>query len=45
MQYKFPDFGHEYLEALRYREFERIGKSAWIELAKENGFITDYSKR
>lgn len=44
MQYKFPDFGHEYLEALRYREFERIGKDAWIELAKENGFITDYSK-
>lgn len=44
MQYKFPDFGHEYLEALRYREFERIGKSAWVDLAKDNGYITDYSK-
>lgn len=44
MRYRFPDFEHEYVEALRYREFERIGKSAWVELAKNNGFITDYTK-
>ena len=43
INYTKPDFNHEWEEALRYREFEELGKDKWIELAK-NGHPIDYSE-
>lgn len=38
-----PNFDHEFEEAKRYREFKRIPKKDWVELAK-NGRVTSFSK-
>jgi hypothetical protein len=42
ISYENPDFDKEWNEALRYREFEKMGKKKWIETAK-NGYVTNYS--
>jgi len=44
MKYSKPNFEHEWMEALRYREFEKIGKKGWIEVASNNYTIMSYSK-
>ncbi len=38
-----PNFEHEFEEAKRYREFKRIPKKEWVDLAK-NGSVTSFSK-
>ncbi len=43
MKFKKPNFDFEWDEALRYREFEDMGKEAWINLAKD-GYMTKYSE-
>jgi hypothetical protein len=43
MKFKKPNFDFEWDEALRYREFEDMGKEGWINLAK-NGYMTKYSE-
>lgn len=42
ISYENPDFDKEWNEALRYREFEKMGKKKWIEIAKK-GYVTNYS--
>jgi hypothetical protein len=42
ISYKKPDFSDEWEEALRYREFEKMGKKKWIETANK-GYETNYS--
>jgi len=44
MKYSKPNFEHEWMEALRYREFEKIGKKGWIEVASNDYTIMSYSK-
>jgi hypothetical protein len=44
MKYSKPNFEHEWMEALRYREFEKMGKKGWIEVASNNYTIMSYSK-
>jgi hypothetical protein len=41
--YTKPNFEYEWEEAIRYPEFEEMGKEGWIKAAK-NGYITKYSK-
>ena len=41
--YRDPNFAEEYEEALRYPEFEKMGKQGWIDIAKK-GYVTSYSK-
>ena len=41
--YTKPNFEHEWEEAIRYPEFEEMGKEGWLKAAK-NGSITKYSK-
>ncbi len=43
MKFKKPNFDFEWDEALRYREFEDMGKEAWINLAKD-GYMVKYSE-
>ena len=43
MKFKKPNFDFEWDEALRYREFEDMGKEGWINLAKD-GYMTKYSE-
>lgn len=43
MKFKKPNFDFEWDEALRYREFEDMGKEGWINLAK-NGYMVKYSE-
>lgn len=43
MKFKKPNFDFEWDEALRYREFEDMGKEEWINLAK-NGYMVKYSE-
>jgi hypothetical protein len=43
MKFKKPNFDFEWDEALRYREFEDMGKEEWINLAK-NGHMVKYSE-
>lgn len=43
MKFKKPNFDFEWDEALRYREFEDMGKEGWINLAKK-GYVTKYSE-
>ncbi len=38
-----PNFEHEFEEAKRYREFKRIPKKEWVDLAKD-GSVTSFSK-
>lgn len=44
MKYKKPNLEEEWMEALRYREFERMGKRGWMEYASENYTVISYSK-
>jgi hypothetical protein len=44
MRYLPPNLEHEWMEALRYREFEKMGKKGWIEVASNNYTIISYSK-
>lgn len=44
MRYRKPDFNEEWKEALRYREFQKMGKKMWIHIATTSYFITSYSK-
>ena len=41
--YTKPNFEHEWEEAIRYPEFEEMGKEGWLKAVK-NGSITKYSK-
>ena len=43
MKYLKPNFAEEWNEALRYREFEKMGKNEWVEYAKNNFQIQVYS--
>jgi hypothetical protein len=40
INYKIPNFEYEWEEALRYPEFRKIGKQAWIELARKGKAVT-----
>jgi hypothetical protein len=44
MQYTKPNLEHEWMEALRYREFEKMGKKGWMDVASNDYTITSYSK-
>jgi hypothetical protein len=44
MRYLPPNLDYEWREALRYREFEKMGKKGWIEVASNNYTIMSYSK-
>lgn len=44
MKYSKPNFEHEWMEALRYREFEKMGKKGWIEVASNDYTIMSYGK-
>ena len=44
MKYTKPNLEHEWMEALRYREFEKMGKEAWLKLASNDFDITNYDK-
>jgi hypothetical protein len=42
MKYSKPNFEHEWSEALRYREFEKMGKDKWVEKASKNFEISNF---
>jgi hypothetical protein len=44
MKYSKPNFEHEWSEALRYREFEKMGEEKWIKKASKDFNITNYKK-
>ena len=44
MKYLKPNFEHEWMEALRYREFEKMGKEEWLNVASNNFTIINYNK-
>lgn len=44
MKYIKPNLDHEWMEALRYREFEKMGKKGWLNVANDNFYITNYKK-
>jgi hypothetical protein len=44
MKYLKPNLEEEWMEALRYREFERMGKRGWMEYASKNYTVVSYSK-
>ncbi len=44
MKYTKPNFDHEWMEALRYREFEKMGKEGWSKVASEDFDIINYEK-
>jgi hypothetical protein len=44
MRYLPPNLEYEWMEALRYREFEKMGKRGWIKVASNNYTIMSYSK-
>jgi len=37
-----PNFEHEWRDALRFREFEKMGKDEWINFVKDNYEVVDY---
>jgi len=39
--YSNPNFSTEWEEAIRYPEFEEMGKQGWIDIAKK-GYITSF---
>lgn len=41
ISYSVPNFDFEWDEAQRYPELEQLGKSGWIDFAKEFGEIVD----
>ena len=36
MRYLKPNLDYEWREALRYREFEKMGKKGWMDIASNN---------
>ena len=44
MRYLKPNLDYEWREALSYREFEKMVKKGWIEVASNNYTIISYSK-
>lgn len=42
MKYTKPNFNEEWSEALRYREFEKMGKEGWLDVAQNNFEISNY---
>jgi hypothetical protein len=42
MKYSKPNFEHEWSEALRYREFEKMGKDGWLEKASKDFEISNF---
>jgi hypothetical protein len=44
MRYIKPNFSKEWMEALRYPEFEEMGYEGWLELTSQNFVITNYEK-
>ena len=42
MKYSKPNFEHEWSEALRYREFEKMGEEKWIEKASKDFEISNF---
>jgi len=44
MKYLKPNIDHEWMEALRYREFEKMGKDGWKDIASNDYDITNYNK-
>ena len=36
MRYKKPNFREEWREALRYREFEKMGMKGWLDVAQND---------
>ncbi len=44
MKYIKPNFDEEWMEALRYPEFEEMGKEDWLKVANENYHITSFDK-
>lgn len=42
MKYTKPNFKEEWKEALRYREFEKMGMNGWLDVAQNNFEITNY---
>jgi len=44
MKYLKPNFNEEWMEALRYREFEKMGREGWLEVANKNFDITNFEK-
>ena len=43
MKFKKPNFDFEWDEAIRYPEFENMGKKGWVNMAK-NGYMVRYSE-
>ena len=43
MKYSKPNFEHEWMEALRYREFEKMGKDKWLEKASKDFEISNFN--
>ena len=43
MKYSKPNFEHEWSEALRYREFEKMGKDKWLEKATKDFEISNFN--
>jgi len=44
MKYTRPNFNKEWMEALRYPEFEKMGRDGWLRVANENYKITNFEK-
>jgi hypothetical protein len=44
MKYVKPNLDYEWMEALRYREFEKMGKEGWLKVANDDFNITNYDK-
>ena len=42
MKYLKPNIDHEWMEALRYREFEKMGKDKWLEKASKDFEISNF---
>ena len=43
MKYSKPNFEHEWSEALRYREFEKMGEEKWLEKASKDFEISNFN--
>jgi len=43
MKYSKPNFEHEWSEALRYREFEKMGEEKWLEKASKDFDISNFN--
>ncbi len=44
MRYIKPNFSKEWMEALRYPDFEDLGYEDWLDLTSQNFVITNYKK-